>query len=228
MENLSTSFNSEARVNRPEQIALDLLENNRGLFIGDIHLISRDSSNLAITIMADAKEAGVDFIFLEHFYTKDQDVLDLYSETRDRDIIYDRYRENIGFSKENMSPLQEDIMRHEVDRILGVVNAANRSGIKAMAMDDIAFSGAIGERRLEVDSLWADHINQIVPSGSKFLILAGNYHSNEQGIDTILGIPSMDSVPNDSTLYHQDVVPESEYAGGNNNLKADFAFRFER
>lgn len=225
----------------PKDVLLDLSQQNKGVFIGELHLESAKdpdsfrASDIIKEALPNAAKQGLKILFLEHFYTKDQHVLDDYAQMGDRDAVYELCLSNLKEASPNVdwdriyqNPASQNMLKKQVDRVLDIVDLAQENGVKVFAMDDFSFANELSNR-LDVNSNWAQYIRDTTQDNpdSRYWILAGSAHSGgPKGIDTLLQVPSMDIDTSDAIQGRNQIRAVSEMDASTHAPKeADYIFK---
>lgn len=225
----------------PKDVLLALTQKNKGVFIGEVHLDSAKepetfrASDLVKDNLSEASKSGLKILFLEHFYTKDQHALDDYMQTGNRNTIYQLHLDNlkqatphIDWDTLSANPASQTLFKRQIDRILDIVDHAQKNGVKVMALDNFDFANAVADRG-DVNPHWAQYIKDTTQDtpNSHYWILAGAAHSGgENGLDNLLQIPSMDIDSHQAIEGYNQVKPSSEIGPSiRREDQADYVFK---
>lgn len=172
----------------PLELIETVLWANPGIFLGEAH---DDNAPPAFMIenMSKLKEMGVEVLFLEMVYSRNQKLIDDY------------YKDDAALDKLKASILEgwSDHGKEAVERYVEIIKAAKKAGVKVVAIDVpyVAEPYSSFERLVTSNAQWYKTIKQYLKDNEvqKYIVYGGTNHSaaaTPKGIDYMLGIPSID------------------------------------
>ena len=179
---------------RADELMMDLLETNEGLFIGEEHVAGRPEFTLLADNLQKLYDVGIRLLGLEAFDAEDQILIDNY------------YREQ---SEENRNKLVRACIfgEHGGERFISLIERSRTTGIYVAGIDVKARHSVPNDlSRKDVNTKWAENVKNArtsLPKASKYIVFGGLNHSRSgverEGVNQILDIPSI--IPADPNKY---------------------------
>jgi hypothetical protein len=185
--------------------ALDILlsPDKQGFLLGENHK-EEDTKQFLVKSMTSLKWKGVNTLYIEHFRTEYQDILNHYFSANYKDAMPEPLKRYIMRSDERWG------LKDKANNLMKVVLSAKQAGIKLVGVDDMQAKGTLGDpeaRARKMNYL----VNKIVTNderhdAGKYVVFTGAAHNIEfpgegkpvPGLSQLLDVPAL--VISDSKL----------------------------